>query len=116
MKIAALIMAGTLALPLSLPAAAHGSGEHRADKVINALELDDGRAEEVRQLMQDFHAKVRAHREKARAELKPMHEEHRQQLQQVLTEEEMAELDELKSRMKSRKHKKPNGDREHYHD
>ena len=74
MKIYPLLLTLTLALPLSMVANAHSTPEHRFEHLVETLNLDDGRAKEVRQIMESFHEKNRAVHQKARQEMKKLKE------------------------------------------
>lgn len=97
MKLSTLIIAASLALPLAVPAAAHNPGDHRGEKLIEALELDDARADEVRKVLQATREKREQLHRDTRNAAKQIHAQSREQLKQILTKEEIARLDELKA-------------------
>lgn len=105
MNVRTLLLATTLALPLAVPVAAHPSHEGKAEKLIESLNLDDGRAEEVRQILQRFHEQQRSVYEQAKESMKELHKTKHEQLQQVLTEEEMEKLKAMKSGAHGKHHK-----------
>ena len=97
MKLSTLLIAASLALPFTLPAAAYSAGEHRGEKLIETLQLDDARADQVRQILQSSKEKrEQLHRDTKKA-MKQLHADTQQKLKQILTEEEIAQLEELRA-------------------
>ncbi|ABD81986.1 hypothetical protein [Saccharophagus degradans] len=86
-----------------------GSGNHeeKADKIISKLELDDGRATEVRAILEATHTARKALHEEMREKQQALHAQAKQDLATVLTEEELAKFDAImekkKDRMKDKK-------------
>jgi phosphoserine phosphatase len=115
MNVRTLLLVTTLALPLAIPVAAHPSHEGKAEKLLESLNLDDGRTEEVRQILQHFHEQRRAVHEQAKERMKELHKAKHEQLQQVLTEEEMEKLKAKKSAMHA-KHRKHGKEKHPMHD
>lgn len=110
MKLLAASLPLTLTLALALPVNAKPPSEKHHEHVIEALELDDGRAEEVRQIMQSYHEQKRALHREVREQMKALHADKQERLGKVLTEEEMAKLKE----MKAERHKEADGRKGHH--
>lgn len=117
MQIRQLLIASALALPLALPVAAKPpEGHQHGEKLIQALQLDEARASEVREIMASHHEERQALRKEMREKRKAMYEAHQEDLATVLTEEEMNQLKAMHKEMLQKhhgKHKSEHGERHH---
>lgn len=105
MKTNIVLLSLALSLPATMTAFAHPSPEPGA-RIIETLQLDEGRAEEVKQIMTAFHEKRETLQREVRQEMKALRQEQQTQLEAILTEEEMAALKQIRS--EKRQHHKTN--------
>lgn len=85
-----------------LALAGSGHQEHKADKIIEKLDLDDVRATEVRTILETTHDARKALREEMREKQKALHAQAKQNLATVLTEEEMAKFEAMQEKKKAK--------------
>lgn len=78
-------LAGAAVLAVALPFATVADSEDKADHYIQTLNLDDARAEQVRDIMENYHDGKKA-----------LKDQKKQQLEEVLTDDEMEKLKSMK--------------------
>lgn len=98
-----------LTLLTGLSGVAYAGAQHHekmVNKLIEKLELDDGRANEVRSILDASREQKAALREEMREKKKVIHANTKQNLATVLTEEEMAKFEKImeKKRKKMKEH------------
>lgn len=102
-----------LTLLSGLSGVAIAGGQHHekmVTKLIEKLELDDGRASEVRAILDASHEQRKALREEMREKQKALREVTKSNLATVLTEEELEKFEKMlekkREKMKEKKHDK----------
>jgi len=100
------IMVRTLVVTAFLTASTFASAHENkmSDKLIMELGLDEARASQVQEIMQEAKSTAVEIRKSHFAQMKEHREQTRAQLSEILSEEEMAKLEELRSsKMKSKR-------------
>lgn len=99
-------------LALALPFSAMADPENKAEHLVEALNLQGDRANQVQQILEDHYDQVKEIKKRAHEDMKQLKEEKMQNLQQVLTEQEMNQLEAIKKLTKGhkRKHDKDDDD------
>ncbi len=112
MKTNIILLSLTLLLPATATLArpAPEPGKH----IIETLQLDDGRAEEVRQIMAASHEQRQALHKEVRQKMKALHKAQQSKLEAVLTDEEMAALKEARQERRHQRKSKMHGKHRHH--
>lgn len=84
-------MVAIASLTLSLPLTALAND--KSDEVIKALNLQGAKAEQVEDIMENYHDQRKEVKERARDSIKALKEQKKQQLEVVLTDAEMDQLE-----------------------
>lgn len=89
-------------LAAAIPLSANAGSDEKTEDLINALNLQDNRAEQVREILDAYHEQKKQIMELAHDQAKQAKELKKQRLDSVLTDEEM---EQLKSIMEQKKEK-----------
>lgn len=91
---------GGLVLATTLPMSAFAGSKDKTENIIDALNLEGDRAEQVQEIMNDYHEQRDEVKERAHSQIKELKKQKEQQLEAVLTDEEM---DQYESMMEAKK-------------
>lgn len=86
------------------------AGEDKSEEVINALNLDGDRAEQVQGIMEDYHDQKKEIKKLAHEQVKQLKDLKKQRLEAVLSDNEMQQLE---SMMEEKKEKRKEKYKEH---
>ncbi len=100
---------GSAVLGMALPMAAFADKEDKAEDVVNALNLDDQRGEEVQQVLENFHDQKKEVKERSKDQISSLKDQKEERLQAILTDDEFEQYENLQEAKKDRKDKKHKG-------
>lgn len=112
MQIKHFISAAVLAA--AMPLSAMAGSENKVDELVDSLQLDDKRAEQVREIMNDYHEQKKEIKKVAHDQKKLLKDLKKQRLSTVLSENEMEQLEAVvKEKMERYKEKHKNWKKKH---
>lgn len=97
---------GSAVLGMALPMAAFADREDKAEDVVNALNLDGERGQEVKEALEQYHDQKSELKERAKDQMSSLKDQKEARLQAVLTDDEFEQYESMQEAKKDRKDKK----------
>lgn len=97
---------GTAVLGMALPMAAFADREDKAEDVVNALNLDSERGQEVQDALEQYHDQKSQVKDRADDQMSALEDQKESRLQAILTDDEYEQYESMQEAKKDRKDKK----------